>query len=613
MRKKDIKAVFFGGIVLLSLFSCIDSKYDLGKDIDLTVLVGGEKLTLPVGSSEKMYLNKFIKVEDNELLDTLETGAYYLMKADTMNDTKVHVDSVEISDPTFEIEDIVLLSSSAGSEYPSTMGDGVSISVSKNGSFNVYNNDMPPEVIRVQSFDIVGEEYINISFEAMGLQSDDQIDLTALKITFPDFFIFKEGQKGLDHTTNTYTIGDNEGDAHLNSSKNSCERQLIVDRFYFRDDRQGWVDHETDEKGIFSVDGDLEMGGEIIASFKGDLEEDYTDDVRLGTKIVFLPHSFFIASISGKVDPKINIDTVKVELTEIPDFLNDDDARMDFANPEIRLHVENPFGLPILLNLDMQGWKNGKKTHNESIKVGGIKIPANPNLDQLPTPITIIISKLGAPENEEPVADTNYYKVSELGDLFFIIPDEMELNVEAHADQDPKEKHTIILGETEQVVKINYEVNLPLSFGENMSIVYKDTISGWNEDIKNFDIKRIDIEAEILNTIPLELSLSGYAIDVNGKKLDRLIVGIKDNAPIPPCNEDGSETTVSVVIEIVELVPAFSDNPTAIMKNLDGIVLNFTAKSTETINNMPLKNTQYMMLKGMKARIPGGVKLNMNE
>ena len=44
--------------------SCVDNKYDLDKDIDMTVNVGGEHLTIPAGSSDTAYLSKIIEVEE---------------------------------------------------------------------------------------------------------------------------------------------------------------------------------------------------------------------------------------------------------------------------------------------------------------------------------------------------------------------------------------------------------------------------------------------------------------------------------------------------------------------------------------------------------------------
>ena len=38
--------------------SCIDNSYDLNKDIDMTVNVGGEHLAIPVGYTEQITLDK---------------------------------------------------------------------------------------------------------------------------------------------------------------------------------------------------------------------------------------------------------------------------------------------------------------------------------------------------------------------------------------------------------------------------------------------------------------------------------------------------------------------------------------------------------------------------
>ncbi|KAA6346654.1 hypothetical protein EZS27_005842 [termite gut metagenome] len=615
MQKKNIKAVFFGGIILFSFLSCIDSKYDLGKDIDLSLRIGGENLTLPIGSSEKIYLNSFVKIEEDGILDTLDTGEYYLVKEDAVEDIEVDIKPVEISEPTFLIEEISIDPHFFEDlELPNTDGyTTVPIPVNQDGSFKVSNEDMPPEVIRIQSFDIKKEEeqeyYLNISFSAENLGEGEQLDLTGLWIHFPDFFVFKEGQQGLDDE-NTYKIDNSDGKAFLTKNNLKFEKQLYVDRFEF-DETRGWVIPKTNEDGeekfTFDIDGDVKMGDEIKAIFPGDLSN-HTQIITLKTDITFEPSSFSIGSIKGQVNPQIDVETIKMALTGIPDFLTDDDVRMDLANPEVFLHIENPFGLPVYFNLDMQGWKNQEKTHKESVKIERIAIPANLTPDQPPTPTTIVFSRLGAPKNHKPDSDTIYYKEDKLGDLFLVIPDEIELKIEAEVDQE--KPHVIFFKDTKQAIKMSYEVNLPLSFGKKLAIVYKDTLSGWNESIKDLDIKRINLEMEILNTIPLELSLSGYAIDVEGKKLDRMIVGIKNDATIPA--SDGSEVTASITIEIAELIPAYEDTPTAIMKKMDGIVLNIAARSTEDINGIPLNSLQYIMLRGVKAKVPGGVILNMN-
>lgn len=46
--------------------SCIDNSYDLKKDIDMTINVGGEHLAIPVGYTEKITLDKIIEIDEGD-------------------------------------------------------------------------------------------------------------------------------------------------------------------------------------------------------------------------------------------------------------------------------------------------------------------------------------------------------------------------------------------------------------------------------------------------------------------------------------------------------------------------------------------------------------------
>jgi hypothetical protein len=46
---------------------------------------------------------------------------------------------------------------------------------------------------------------------------------------------------------------------------------------------------------------------------------------------------------------------------------------------------------------------------------------------------------------------------------------------------------------------------------------------------------------------------------------------------------------------------------------LDGLLLKVTAKSTETVNGMPLKEDQYIRLKNIKARAASGMDYDLND
>lgn len=78
--------------------SCVDSKYDLDKDIDMTINVGGEYLTLPVGSTDTAFLSKIIEVEEGDILQPdAATRVYHLTKTDDIDVNPTTVERVMIT------------------------------------------------------------------------------------------------------------------------------------------------------------------------------------------------------------------------------------------------------------------------------------------------------------------------------------------------------------------------------------------------------------------------------------------------------------------------------------------------------------------------------------
>lgn len=62
--------------------SCVDDSYDLTKDIDMTITVGGD-LSIPGSGTEEFTLEEIMDLEDNSVVKTDAQGNYALNKADT--------------------------------------------------------------------------------------------------------------------------------------------------------------------------------------------------------------------------------------------------------------------------------------------------------------------------------------------------------------------------------------------------------------------------------------------------------------------------------------------------------------------------------------------------
>ena len=52
-------------LLLVGIVSCVDNRYDLDRDIDMTISVGGDYLSVPGGSTDTTYLSKIITAPDS--------------------------------------------------------------------------------------------------------------------------------------------------------------------------------------------------------------------------------------------------------------------------------------------------------------------------------------------------------------------------------------------------------------------------------------------------------------------------------------------------------------------------------------------------------------------
>ena len=87
MKIIKLVAVPTMALMCLLLSNCIDDSYDLSKDIDMTVTIFEDGLTLPGGSTDTISLKKILDLDEGEgntlktnkgEINGLSIGDYYL-------------------------------------------------------------------------------------------------------------------------------------------------------------------------------------------------------------------------------------------------------------------------------------------------------------------------------------------------------------------------------------------------------------------------------------------------------------------------------------------------------------------------------------------------------
>lgn len=579
MRKGRKGKSLIGAVLLLTSLgvttSCIDNSYDLDKDIDLTINVGGQYLAFPFGSTEKITLDKIIEVEEGDDLQVIN-GAYHLIRKDDIAQSVTKIGLINVDPTETPIKDLEVVNEN---KFPITT-DYTTDELKSSGNFNIETTGIDPAVKEVGSLTAARDVNLTINFRLSGNLKYDKVIIENLEIKFPEFLQFKdqEGLKG-----HTYTITNQE----LDKAK-GLNIDLTVTGFLFATELG---------KGIKIEDGSLSLNEEVTIATTLRIES-----IDLGVKgyLNIAPSIVLdkmeINSITGSVNPEISVDPTDVELSDLPDFLQDDDVKLDITNPMILFKANNPLGADLELNGILTGYKNGKET--KTVKIGS----ANGGSPIILTPSgnaqqTIALSRVAV--NIE--GATNVV-IPNLNDIIETIPD--RITVALSPSIKSKDYFTVDLGK-DYGLDSSYEIDIPLSFGSGMQIVYRDSVDGFRSDLEDIEFRKAAIAITADNSIPLKLEIKDENVipkDVNGKKVDGVKVTV--TGAITDSKDGVAVSTSQLSIVVEEMIEGA-------MNLVDGIAFKITAVPGQAVN-VQLRSDQWVQFKDIKLRVPNGIKIDLN-
>ena len=563
--------------------SCVDNKYDLDKDIDMTINVGGEHLTIPAGSSDTAYLSKIIEVEEGDILQPdAATRVYHLTKKDDIDVEPTTVKEVTISETTTNLSptEIVNATSSSSVEVPAT--------VTTFGDFEAKSNNIDEALKELGALyakapvDLI----LTIDFQKEQSLNFTRVQANKLKIVFPDYIVFKaeEGIQGHE------LILDGQV---LSESGSSYSRTLKVEGYKFSEN-PGFGKEPVN--GTLTIVGEISMEGEVVTTGVSG-----TGTLSLVPKTVL--REMTANSVTGVIQPEIKAETTNIELNDLPDFLKDEETRMDITNPVILLRAENQLETPVEVDAVLTPMKGNAQIDGKEVKVGSgygktpVVLASGKNV--------IALSRTGECTIE---GVTSNVKVEDINNLLETIPDDIEVDLQPVVRNE--DYYTAELGRAYEMPS-SYEVDVPLSFEQNLNIVYNDSVQDLNKDLNDLDkviLKKANVLLTVDNAIPLKLQLKPENVlikDVYGNELTAVKKTIEEDKQYVTESTDGEKPVTS------ELVLNLTSEDTAFLSKIDRICFKLTAVPGSA-TGVPLKDTQWLKVTSIKLSVPGGVNVDLN-
>lgn len=561
----------------LWMVSCVDNKYDLDKDIDMIINVGGEHLTIPAGSSDTAYLSKIIEVEEGDILQPdAATRVYHLTKKDDIDVEPTTVKEVTISSANTELTKKLIESSTGAS-------GSVTTDLDVENTLTAKASDIDEALIELGALGAETPVDLLLTFEFTGGLTFNSVTAKNLEIQLPDFLMFEKGEV-------------EEGNKLILNNEELKNAQKVLHVIGYQFGEKAGEGEIPDKNRTITINGLVTMQGQVVTSgINGSGSLTMTLDVTL--------EEMTANSVTGVIQPEIKAETTNIELNDLPDFLKDEETRMDITNPVILLRAENQLETPVEVDAVLTPMKGNAQIDGKEVKVGSgygktpVVLASGKNV--------IALSRTGECTIE---GVTSNVKVEDINDLLETIPDDIEVDLQPVVRNEGY--YTAELGRAYEMPS-SYEVDVPLSFEQNLNIVYNDSVQDLNKDLNDLDkviLKKANVLLTVDNAIPLKLQLKPENVlikDVYGNELTAVKKTIEEDKQYVTESTDGEKPVTS------ELVLNLTSEDTAFLSKIDRICFKLTAVPGSA-TGVPLKDTQWLKVTSIKLSVPGGVNVDLN-
>lgn len=581
-KKKSLR----GSVVLLSSLllgsmttSCVDSSFDFDKDFDWSINTG--YLAFPVGKTDTIFLDDIIEIDEGDDLQIVPdadgngvAGEYHLIKDGEIDRASANVRMATVDGSTTHIDPITAADESSVVS-PSGM---ITTQISQTGDVKADAADIDDALKELGSLKAAAPTALTLNIKLEGNLNFSTISGN-LKVKFPSFLVFNDPAV---NANNEIQIPCSELQLNV-----PYVRTLQLTGYHF-------------DGGLPVVNNEIHLNEQVVITGETNVQLPSGGQIGSGVKLQIVP-TVLLADMSvdeatGIIQPEIDATKTSVEISNLPDFLNDDETSLSVSNPVILFSAVNPLNAPV----DLTGKMLGKKEDGTLISGSEVKFGAgstDPILLQ-PGSNLIALSRLGTggPAGSQNIA------VANINNLIAKIPDVVEVEMQPAVSYD--KYYSIRLGHDYEVSG-NYNIDIPLSFEEGLNIVYTDSADDLNSDLKDLDFEEAAIEFDAVNTIPLELEVKAENVtplDINKQPLSDIKVEVEGG--IAASADGKTSTRQTLLIKMTEQVKGA-------MSRLDAIRFRVTAVPGQAIG-ITLRSDQWMQLENIKVKVPKGINIDLN-
>lgn len=578
-------------VACLPLVACVDDNYDLS-DIDTTAEIKVNNLVVPVNLDEITLSNVF-DLDEGSVLKNVD-GIYAVLVDGEFQSEELQVNAVTLGRPTIPATTTSISLVNGGSDItvpPIGIGEqSFTYSIDGFNTHFTYTTQTVDKSIRSLSKIAVnwtitinlsvlntGNVFNSVAFRNVilkipaGLRTPDYPDQNGNGIIKLSDVNLSAG-----HMTHSVAIHVDEIDLARLSDQ---EFSFVPDPTY-------------ENPGSLTINGNIGVeSGYVVAVTNSSISS-----VPSQTTLTLAPEGsdIRVTAVDGVIRYGIsdfNVDPVT--LNDLPDLLRQDETNIIMANPQLYLSINNPLagysldansGLTLTACRDNGSREPYSLDPGQSITIGHNAGIAGPYKFCLaPDP-----SAAGSFDGFADATPVLYHKLSDV-----LSGNGLPSTIEVSFD-DPHVGPGAVTGfalpNTLERVRGAYTFYAPLNLGVNSKIVYDDTSDGWSDEtLDKITIQKLKVNATVNNTLPFDIVLSGYPVDVNGDQC-------KDAAT-------GKLVTLGNVNVKAGATEAIVLESTGTITHLDGV--RYFATAVVTKDGVTLSPDDIIRLTGIKATVSG--------